>query len=85
MDRKGQLTNVSFGGAWSEVIADEEALADAVALLADAALQAGERDPRRSRAVVAALDLAASCHPKGPAMLAAWARACTLPPGLREA
>lgn len=86
MDRKGQLTNVAFGGAWSEQIADREALAAALDLLGAAAERAAHEDVRTDIEVVEALQRACQDHPKGGLLLMAWARGARLAvPGLRVA
>lgn len=75
MDRIGQLSNVSFGGAWSEQIAADEALADAMAALEGAAERTADEDLRRDPALGDALALVAGAHPKGKLLATAWARA----------
>lgn len=75
MDRIGQLSNVSFGGAWSEQIAADEALAEAMAALEGAADRTADEDLRRDPDLGDALALVAGAHPKGPLLAAAWSRA----------
>lgn len=75
MDRVGQLSNVSFGGAWSEQIAADEALADAMLALEGAADRTADEDLRCDHALGDALALVAGAHPKGPLLATAWARA----------
>jgi len=86
MDRESQLSNVAFGGAWSEQIAGREALREALLLL-DAAVEASAEVDLRERAEVReALRLASTYHPKGPMLLAAWDNALAIKnPGLRMA
>lgn len=87
MERKHQLNNVAFGGAWSEQIAAREALAAALDLLCHAARQAGSHDPRLDPAVEEALALACNAHPKGQFLSAAWTRAagiCARGPRIAE-
>ena len=86
MERKHQLSNVAFGGAWSERIAARDALTAALDELCRAARDAGSHDPRRDRTVVEALTLACKGHPKGALLAAAWDKAAALThPGLRTA
>lgn len=86
MERKHQLSNVAFGGAWSERIAGREALTTALDALHRAARDAGARDPRRDPAVIEALTLACAGHPKGALLAIAWDKAAALThPRLRTA
>lgn len=78
MDRAGQLSNVAFGGAWSEQIAGREALAEAIERLRHAAQRADEDDPRICPDVRAALNVATRQHPKGEMLRAAWLRSANL-------
>src|SRR5690554_883846 len=75
MDRIGQLSNVSFGGAWSEQIAADEALAEAMLALEGAADRTAVEDLRRDRVLSDALALVAGAHPKGSLLATAWSRA----------
>lgn len=79
MDRKSQLSNVAFGGAWSEQIAAREELLRALACLKRAAQRAATKDPRRDQEVAAALELACRDHPKGQMLRDAWVRASADP------
>lgn len=84
MDRKSQLSNVAFGGAWSEQIAGREELLRALTCLKRAAQRAATQDPRRDREVVAALELACRDHPKGQMLRDAWVKAAGISlPGSR--
>lgn len=84
MDRAGQLRNVAFGGAWSEQIADREALAEAIERLREAARRADDEDPRICPYIRAALNVATRRHPKGEMLRAAWLRAAnTREPSIR--
>ena len=86
MERKDQLRNVAFGGAWSEQIADREALAAAFDTLDEAASCADMMDPRRQPVVTEALELATADHPKGSLLREAWLRAISRPePSVRVA
>lgn len=83
MERKKQLSNVAFGGAWSEQIAGREEQAAAIARVVAAAGAAAWVDPL-SVETKGAVDLLCSRHPKGPALREAWIRAGRLdPPGRR--
>lgn len=86
MDRERQLSNVSFGGAWSEQIAENEALADALARLDKAVEDTVYEDLRGFEDVADAIALASSAHPKGPILAQAWRKGLELPnSGLRAA
>lgn len=85
MDRKQQLSNVSFGGAWSEQIAGDEALVRALDLLDGAVVDTVSDDLRGDPELNAALMLAASAHPKGELLVRAWQKGLALPnAGLRS-
>ena len=83
MDRKQQLRNVAFGGAWSEQIAGREAIDAAIETLKRAAGGAARRDPRTAE-VSAALDLLCKNHPKGDILRDAWRRGATWEPAPRR-
>lgn len=83
MDRKQQLRNVAFGGAWSEQIAGREAIAAAIETLKRAAAGAARRDPRTPE-VSSALDLLCKNHPKGGILRDAWRRGATWEPAPRR-
>lgn len=86
MDRKGQLANVAFGGAWSEQIAGQETLRDAMRSIEAAARETLYADLRHDSSKREALVLVAASHPKGPMLMAAWNRAISIEnPGLRAA
>lgn len=86
MDRVKQLSNVSFGGAWSEQIAEDEALEAAMLRIDGAVIDTLSDDLRGDSDLEAALSLASSAHPKGKMLVAAWARALgQANPGLRHA
>lgn len=72
MDRKGQLANVAFGGAWSEQIAGEEELKQAMRCIERAAGESAIRDLRKDQAVGAALQMLADEHFKGDMLISAW-------------
>lgn len=75
MDRKGQLANVAFGGAWSEQIAGNEELKDAMRRIERAVGESAGRDLRNDQAVSAVLRLLTDGHPKGAMLVAAWRKA----------
>lgn len=75
MERKHQLSNVAFGGAWSEQIAAREAMTAAFDTLRHAAGRAGSHDPRIDPAVCEALVTTCNAHPKGQLLSTAWKRA----------
>lgn len=84
MDRKGQLANVAFGGAWSEQIAGNEAVEQAMRLVEAATREGARRDLRRDDSLRAALGLVAKAHPKGAMLMAAWNKALSMhDPGQR--
>lgn len=83
MDRKQQLRNVAFGGAWSEQIAGREAVVAAIDTLQRAAAGSARRDPRTAE-VNAALVLLCEEHPKGLILRNAWQRGVRLEPAPRR-
>ncbi|MFG6082410.1 hypothetical protein ACEUZ9_003057 [Paracoccus litorisediminis] len=72
MDRKQQLSNVSFGGAWSEQIAADEALALAMTRVDSAVIDTLSEDLRGDAELDAALSSVAASHPKGAMLARAW-------------
>lgn len=78
MERKQQLGNVAFGGAWSEQIAGREALRDALDLVSQAAARTADEDLTEDRELRAALDLCCAKHPKGLLLQAAFRKALDL-------
>ncbi|MDP0925694.1 hypothetical protein Q0601_00770 [Paracoccus onubensis] len=78
MDRKGQLRNVAFGGAWSEQIAGNEELAEALAVIDAAIDRTRDEDLRQARDVREAIERISSAHPKGGMLAIAWDRALNL-------
>lgn len=84
MNREGQLANVAFGGAWSEQIARNEAVEQAMRLVEEAAKEGARRDLRRDGSLCAALGLVTKAHPKGAMLVAAWDKALSMhDPGQR--
>lgn len=81
MDRKEQLRNVDFGGAWSQQIAEREALAAALEDLSSAADRAAMDDVRLDADVGLALRRAAKDHPKGDMLITAWDRGAAITNG----
>ena len=62
MDRERQLANVAFGGAWSEQIAGNERLAEAMQCIEAAVIGCEEQDLRSNSAIKAALAVVAACQ-----------------------
>ena len=86
MDRKRQLANVSFGGAWSEQIAGNEQLVDAMQRIEAAVIESEEQDLRSNNAIKEALTVVVSSHPKGRLLAQAWERGLNIGnSGLRKA
>lgn len=75
MDRKGQLGNVAFGGAWSEQIPRKERLARCVDLIEQAPRRAEEEDLRQDGNLAFAVDYIVQNHPKGQELKRSWMRA----------
>lgn len=85
MDRKGQLRNVAFGGAWSEQIAGTEALAEAMRRVEAAPARTVDEDLREDRGLVESMDLLAAAHPKGDLLGRAWRKALDRPAAAERA
>lgn len=86
MDRTKQLSNVSFGGAWSEQIAGNERLTDAMRCIDEAVAECDDRDLRQDQNLRQALAEVAASHPKGRLLSQAWEKGLGLQnPGLRTA
>jgi hypothetical protein len=84
MDRKGQLGNVAFGGAWSERIPRNEDRARHVALVRAASRRTIEEDLRHDEMLEEALRSICATHPKGDELRRSWAHAlCLENPGIR--
>lgn len=79
MDRVSQLKNVAFGGAWSEQIAGDEALAKALAHLKGTADRTVDEDLRLDAELQISLQIVLKVHPKGAELFKAWHRALELP------
>lgn len=75
MDRRGQLGNVAFGGAWSERIPRREALMRALETVKAAPAQTLEEDLREDRSLAEALEMVSAAHPRGPSLVLAWQKA----------
>ena len=85
MDRKGQVSNVAFGGAWLESIPRRERLADAVAMIEAAPGRTEDEDLREDAELAAAVSDVCAAHPKGGQLRASWAHALTIgAPGIRR-
>lgn len=74
MDRKQQLGNVAFGGAWSEQLAADEALALAMSIIDGAVIDTMTDDLRGDADLESALSLVTAAHPKGSMLTLAWNR-----------
>lgn len=72
MDRKGQLSRVAFGGAWSEQIDGNESMSAAMAKIERAVQLAEDEDFRGDDELKLALRKLATAHPKGGMLVAAW-------------
>lgn len=81
MDRKSQLKNVSFGGAWSEQIAGNEQIAAALTQIEKAIGRTEDEDLRLDVELSSALLFLSRKHPKGADLQRAWAKALTWPSG----
>ncbi|MCB5412392.1 hypothetical protein [Pseudogemmobacter faecipullorum] len=79
MDRKAQLRNVAFGGAWSEQIAGNEALSLSLEALRAACDRTADEDLRDDHDLNYALGVVSRTHPKGRDLERAWGRALSLP------
>ena len=85
MDRKAQLSNVAFGGAWSERIPRNEHLARCVEMVSAAGPRTVEEDLREDDALSEAVDYICQKHPKGQELARSWRRAlCEPHPGVRQ-
>lgn len=78
MDRKQQLGNVAFGGAWSEQIAADEALVLAMTRIDGAVLDTMAEDLRGDAELESVLSLVAAAHPKGAMLARAWHKGLTI-------
>lgn len=78
MDRRSQLKNVAFGGAWSEQIAGDEALQRALASVREASKRTAEEDLRGDLNLLDAVWALALTNPKGDALAEAWRKALNL-------
>lgn len=79
------MSNVAFGGEWSEAIAPQEAMLLALEALRLAVDRTANQDLRLDGELGAALSLALDRHPKGDLLRQAWIRALAIPnPGVRE-
>ena len=81
MDRKSQLKNVSFGGAWSEQIAGNEQISAALEEIQKAIGRTEDEDLRLDVELSSTLLFLSRKHPKGAELQRAWAKALTLPSG----
>lgn len=85
MDRKRQLSNVAFGGAWSEAIPRRERMAHSISLIQEAVQRTAEEDLRLDTSLEAALQELCALHPKGTQLGSSWTRALAHPePAIRQ-
>jgi len=83
-ERKKHLSNVAFGGAWSEEILERDALKSVMEVLYKAARECGEKDVR-DRHLADALSHVYRKIEKGPMLVAGFQKALLEPiPNLRE-
>ena len=83
-ERKNQLSNVSFGGAWSEDLVDIDRLNRILSVIERAARDCASRDVR-SRQLEKALNEMGLTIEKGPQLARRFMRALAEPnPGLRH-
>ncbi len=86
MDRRDQLKNVAFGGAWSDQIPSRENLTRAINTVMEAPGRAADEDLREDGELDEAVRGCCAAHPKGEALRSSWGRALALPdPGQRQA
>ena len=79
MNRKGQLRNVAFGGAWADQIPKREELINALLELEHAVEESVESDLRTWPDVWRALSAVCEAHPKGAILKRTWTRALANP------
>jgi hypothetical protein len=85
LDRKGQLGNVAFGGAWSEQIPRRERLEQSVRLVTSAPYRTEEEDLRDDAELLDAVEDICATHPKGPELKHSWMTVLGIEnPGLRR-
>jgi hypothetical protein len=85
MDRRDQLKNVAFGGAWSDQIPGRETLARAIKTVVVAPERAAEEDLREDIELGEAVVTCCLAHPKGEGLRRSWERALEMPdPGQRQ-
>lgn len=75
MLRKDQLGNVAFGGAWSERIASDEALTQAMDLIDRRIRDTAEEDLRLDADLLAAVATVCEPNPKGAELKRSFERA----------
>ena len=78
MDRRGQLRNVAFGGAWSEQIAGDEQIKESLARVERSAVRTVDEDLRADQELLDALGYLCRAHPKGAELRAAYMKALGL-------
>lgn len=82
MLRKDQLSNVSFGGAWSERIAGDEELKKAMALIEKRIEETFEEDLREDSLLLEAVERVTGPNPKREELRAAFGRALSVAEGV---
>lgn len=78
MDRKGQLSRVAFGGAWSEQIEGNESMVLAMAMVDRSVRLSGDEDLRGDKDLNHAMMILTAAHPKGAMLMTAWERALSI-------
>lgn len=77
MERERQLTNVAFGGDWSDLVLVRERLQGALAVLEAAVEDSAEQDAGRPE-VLAAVHLLTERIARGELMAESWAKAAKI-------
>ena len=84
VERKKHLSNVAFGGAWSEQIIEQDALNDVMSVLQKACDECANRDVN-DRALIDALRYVRGNVEKGPMLVEGFQKALLEPnPNIRQ-
>ncbi len=84
VERKKHLTNVAFGGAWSEQLIEDDALNSVMSVLQKACDECADRDVN-DRALIDALSYVRSNVEKGPMLVEGLQKALLEPnPNIRQ-
>lgn len=84
VERKKHLTNVAFGGAWSEQIIEDDSLNSVMSVLQKACDQCADEDVN-GRALIDALSYVRSNVEKGPMLVEGFQKALLEPnPNIRQ-